>query len=116
MNRRSMLTTLAAVPAASLLRGQSAPSTAAAPVAHLKPGLVAYSYRTALMAKTMTYDDVIHMASDWGLAGVDTTVYWLDTSPQSLANLRRTAFKAGIQLYNAGARIRLAQPTKEKQD
>ncbi|HVY93155.1 MAG TPA: sugar phosphate isomerase/epimerase family protein [Bryobacteraceae bacterium] len=114
MNRRHMLTTLAAVPAASLLRGQSAPP--AAPVSHLKPGLVAYSYRTALAAKKMTYEDIIHMASDWGLSGVDTTVYWLDTSPHALANLRRTAFKAGIQLYNAGARIQLAQPTKEKQD
>ena len=109
-----MLTALAAAPAASLLRGQSAPP--ATPISHLKPGLVAYSYRTALMAKKMTYDDVIHKASDWGLAGVDTTVYWLDTSPQSLANLRRTAFKAGIQLYNAGARIQLSQPTKESQD
>ncbi|HEU5022084.1 MAG TPA: sugar phosphate isomerase/epimerase family protein [Bryobacteraceae bacterium] len=114
MNRRTMLTTLAAMPAASLLRGQIAPPST--PLSHLKPGLVAYSYRTALAAKKMTYDDVIHMASDWGLAGVDTTVYWLDTSPQNLAKLRRTAFKAGIQLYNAGARIRLAQPTKEKQD
>jgi sugar phosphate isomerase/epimerase len=111
-----MLTTLAALPAASLLRGQTA-APAAAPVSHLKPGLVAYSYRTALMAKKMTYEDVIHMASDWGLAGVDTTVYWFpDTTPHYLASLRKLAFKEGIQLYNVGARIQLSQPTKELQD
>lgn len=114
-----MLATLAAMPAAvpaiSLLKGQTAPP--AGPVSHLKPGLVAYSYRSALMAKKMTYEDVIHMASDWGLAGVDTTVYWFpDTTPHYLANLRKVAFKAGIQLYNVGARIQLAQPTKERQD
>src|SRR3569833_4615409 len=113
MNRRNMLTTLAAVPAASLLRGQTEPP--AAPVSHLKPGLVAYSYRSALMAKKMTYEDVIHMASDWGLAGVDTTVYWFpDTTPHYLTNLRKKTFKDGIQLNNVGAQNKQAQPTKEK--
>jgi sugar phosphate isomerase/epimerase len=78
---------------------------------------VAYSYRTALAAKTMTYEDVIHLASDWGLDGVDVTVYWFpDTSDQYLAGLRRTAQRSGIQLYNAGARVQLSQPTRELQD
>jgi sugar phosphate isomerase/epimerase len=117
MNRRSALTALATLPAASLLRGQSTSTPPLAPVSHLKAGLVAYSFRSELMAKKMTYEDVIHMASDWGLAGVDTTVYWFpDIMPHYLANLRKTAFKAGIQLYNAGVRVQLAQPTKEKQD
>lgn len=111
-----MLTTLAALPAASILRAQSAAPDAKA-VSHLKSGLVAYSYRTELMAKKLTYEDVIHMASDWGLDGVDTTVYWFpDTTPQYLAKLRKTAFQAGIQLYNAGVRVQLSQPTKELQD
>src|SRR3954468_10667390 len=69
------------------------------------------------MAKTLSYEDVIRMASDWGLDGVDTTVYWFpDTSDKYLANLRKVAFKAGIQLYNAGVRVQLSQPTKELQD
>jgi sugar phosphate isomerase/epimerase len=87
------------------------------PGAYLKAGLVAYSYRTALAAKTLTYEDVIHMASDWGLEGVDTTVYWFpDTSDKYLAGLRRTAQRSGVQLYNAGVRVQLSQPTKELQD
>src|ERR1700683_4119633 len=118
MNRRNLLTTLAALPVTSVLRAQSAPATPAATgIGHLKAGLVAYSYRTALAAKTMTYEDVIHMASDWGLEGGDTTVYWFpDTSDKYLANLRTTAFRRGIQLYNAGVRVQLSQPTKELQD
>jgi len=118
MNRRNLLTTLAALPVTSVLRAQSAPATPAATgIGHLKAGLVAYSYRTALAAKTMTYEDVILKASDWGLDGVDTTVYWFpDTSEKYLANLRTTAFRKGIQLYNAGVRVQLSQPTKELQD
>ena len=116
MNRRNLLKTLAALPVANALRGQSAPSQAN-PGGHLKAGLVAYTYRTELMAKKLTYEDVIHMVSDWGLAGLDTTAYWFpDTSDKYLAGLRKTAFKAGIQLYNLGVRVQLAQPTKELQD
>lgn len=118
MNRRNLLTTLASLPAASVLRAQPAPTTPPAKaVGHLKAGLVAYSYRTELAAKTLTYEDVIHMASDWGLDGVDTTVYWFpDTSDKYLAGLRRTAQRSGVQLYNVGVRVQLSQPTKELQD
>jgi sugar phosphate isomerase/epimerase len=116
MNRRQLLATIAALPAAAQLRGQST-SGATRPV--LKAGLVAYSYRTELAAKTLTYDDLIRMASDWGLEGIDTTVYWFPDTPntpkQWLASLRRTAYKHGIQLYNAGVRVRLCQPTADLQ-
>ena len=114
INRRTCLTTLAALPAVSTLRAQS---PAAKPGGRLKAGLVAYSYRTELAAKKLTYEDVIHMASDWGLDGLDTTVYWFpDTSDAYLAGLRRAAQRSGIQLYNAGVRVQLSQPTRELQD
>jgi sugar phosphate isomerase/epimerase len=117
MNRRNLLTAIAGLPVASVLRGQSTPAAPPQTAGHLRAGLVAYSYRVALAAKTMTYEDVIHKASDWGLDGVDMTVYWFpDTSDQYLAGLRRTAQRAGVQLYNAGARVQLSQPTKELQD
>lgn len=116
MNRRNLLAGLAGLPLASALEAQSVPTTSVKPGAHLKAGLVAYSYRTELAAKTLSYEDVIHMASDWGLDGVDMTVYWLDTSEKYLAALRRTAQRSGVQLYNAGVRVQLSQPTKELQD
>jgi hypothetical protein len=53
MNRRQLLTTLAAFPAATQLSAQSAPRF------HLRSGLVAYSYRKEFAAKSMSYEDLI---------------------------------------------------------
>ncbi len=110
MNRRQLLTSLAALPAATELRGQSERGF------QLRAGLVAYSYRTQLAARSMTYEDLIRKIADWGLDGLDCTVYWFpDTSPEYLASLRRTAFKNGVHIYNAGVRVSLCQPTPELQ-
>ncbi len=110
MNRRQLLQTLAALGAAAQLRGQAQPQC------RLRPGLVAYSYRKQLAAKTMTYESLIRLVSDFGLDGLDTTVYWFpDTSDQYLATLRRTAYKNAVNLYSIAVRIRLAQPTPELQ-
>lgn len=111
MNRRQVLQSLVAAAAAAQVRAQS-PSRS-----HLRPGLVAYSYRKPLAAKTMTYETLIRLVSDFGLDGLDTTVYWFpDTSDQYLANLRRTAYKNAVSLYSIAVRIRLAQPTPDLQN
>lgn len=110
MNRRKALAALAAFPVAKQLRAGSVERF------HLRPGLVAYSYRKQLAAKSLKYEDLIHMVADWGLDGLDCTVYWFpDSSDQYLASLRKTAFKNGVQIYNAGVRVRLSQPTAELQ-
>jgi len=108
MNRRQLLTTLAALPAASQLPAQSEPKF------HLRAGLVAYSYRKQFESKSLNYIDLIGRIADWGLDGLDCTVYWFpDTSNEYLASLRKAAYKSGVQIYNAGVRVRLAQPTPE---
>src|SRR5215510_4905673 len=110
MNRRQLFATLAAVPAAAQLDAQ--PSTKF----RFRSGLVAYSYRKELAAKTISYEDVIRRIADWGLDGLDCTVYWFpDTGPEYLASLRQTAFRNGVQIYNAGVRVQLSQPTAELQ-
>jgi sugar phosphate isomerase/epimerase len=110
MDRRQLLTALAALPAVAQI------SEKAADKFRLRAGLVAYSYRELLAAKKLNYDDLIHRIADWGLDGMDCTVYWFpDTSDAFLASLRKTAFKNGVQIYNAGVRVRLAQPTAELQ-
>ena len=106
MNRRQLLTTLAAVPATAQLNAQPAPNF------HFRAGLVAYSYRKELAAKSLSYEDLIRRIADWGLDGLDCTVYWFpDTSAEYLASLRKTAYKNGVQIYNAGVRVQLSQPT-----
>jgi L-ribulose-5-phosphate 3-epimerase len=108
LNRRQALGTFAALSAVSRLSGQSAPQC------HLRAGLVAYSYRKQFAAKSMSYEDLIRKVADWGLDGLDCTVYWFpNTSDPYLASLRKLAFKNGVQIYNAGVRVRLAQPTAE---
>jgi sugar phosphate isomerase/epimerase len=101
---------MAALGAAAQLRGQAQPKC------RLRPGLVAYSFRKELAAKTMTYESLIRLVSELGLDGLDTTVYWFpDTSDQYLANLRRTAYKNAVNLYSIAVRTRLAQATPELQ-
>src|SRR5580765_6742542 len=108
MNRRQLLTTLAAVPAAAQINAQPAPTF------HFRAGLVAYSYRKELAAKSLTYEDLIRRIAAWGLDGLDCTVYWFpDNSAEYLASLRKTAYKNGVQIYNAGVRVQLSQPTPE---
>src|SRR5579871_1329483 len=115
MDRRQLLQTLAAVGAAARL-GTAAQSGASSKC-HLRPGLVAYSYRKQLGDKSMTYEDLIRLVSSYGLDGLDTTVYWFpDTSDQYLARLRSTAYRNGVSLYSISVRVRLAQPTPELQN
>ena len=110
MNRRQLLATLAALSAAPQAQGQAKPKF------HLRSGLVAYSYRKELAAKTLTYEDLIKMIADWGMDGLDCTVYWFpDNGPQYLASIRKAAYKHGINIYNAGVRVQLCQPTAELQ-
>jgi sugar phosphate isomerase/epimerase len=110
MNRRQLFAASVALPAAWQLRADSAAHF------HLRAGLVAYSYKKELAAKSMSYSDLIRMVGDWGLDGLDCTVYWFpDTSNEYLASIRKVAFKNGVQIYNAGVRVQLCQATPELQ-
>src|SRR2546428_13662344 len=113
MNRRSFLTTAgAAVVAAAVPPAR----TAQVPreKARFRTGLVAYSYRQAFEAKTMTYDDLIRIAVETGTDGIDMTVYWLPaTTDDYLLPLRRFAYRNRVEIYSIGTRVRLAQPTAD---
>lgn len=113
MNRRSFLTTAAAAVAATAVPAARAPQ-ASPGKARFRTGLVAYSYRQALQAKTMTYEDLIRVAVETGTDGIDMTVYWLpSTSDSYLLSLRRVAFRNRVEIYSIGTRVQLAQPTAE---
>ena len=94
MDRRDFLAVTGAAvvagvtPTAALGR----PQDAAPRKARFRTGLVAYSYRQALMAKTVTYADLIRIAVETGIDGIDMTVYWLPgTTDDVLLPLRRLA-------------------------
>ena len=105
MRRRDLL---GAVALSAALRAQS-PNAARC---RLRTGVVAYSYRKQLEAKSRTYEWLIAYASELGLDGVDLTVYWLpETSDSYLASLRRVAFKNAVDIFGIAVRVRLSQPT-----
>jgi len=116
MNRRSFLTAAgAAVAAGTVIHGRT--PQAATGKARFRTGLVAYSYREALQAKKMTYEDLIRIAVETGTDGIDMTVYWLPgTSDEYLLPLRRLAYRNRVEIYSIGTRVQLAQPTAALRD
>ena len=111
MDRRRFLTAAGAAVASAAVRDTHAQQPPPAK-ARLRTGLVAYSYRQTLQAKTMTYEDLVRIAVETGTDGVDLTVYWLpDTSDDYLLRLRRLAYRNRVEIYSIGTRVRLAQPT-----
>ena len=112
MNRRDLLKTLPAWAAAPL-----APAQAPARKARLRSALCAYSYRTALQDKAMTYHDLVRVAADTGVDGLDMTVYWFpSTSDDFLLPLKRLAFRSAVEIYSIAVRTEMTQSTRELQD
>jgi sugar phosphate isomerase/epimerase len=65
----------------------------------------------------MKYEDLIDIAVDTGIDGIDMTVYWLpSTEPDYLRSLRRQAYRNRVEIYSIGTRVQLAQPTPELQE
>jgi L-ribulose-5-phosphate 3-epimerase len=117
MNRRSFLTTAAAALAAAAGPAADGRQTSSPGKARFRTGLVAYSYRTALQSKAMSYEDLIRVAVDTGTDGIDMTVYWLpSTESDYLLSLRRLAYRNRVEIYSIGTRVQLAQPTGELRD
>jgi sugar phosphate isomerase/epimerase len=108
LNRRSALASLAGAAAA-------ATAFAGSPLkARLRPALCAYSFREDLQKGTLKYEDMVRIAAENDLDGVDLTVYWFPNTQDSfLLPLKRAAFKAGIEIYSISVRTVLTQPPGE---
>jgi sugar phosphate isomerase/epimerase len=113
MNRRHFLASAGAAVAAAAAPLQQAP----AGKARFRSGLVAYSYRQALGSKKMSYDDLVRVAVDSGIDGLDLTVYWFpNTSDDFLLPLKRLAYKSGVEIYSISVRTELTRATQELRD
>jgi L-ribulose-5-phosphate 3-epimerase len=119
VNRRTFLAATGAVAAAAVAPVRTAAFDAQTPTPkpRFRTGLVAYSYRQALQAKTMTYEDLIKIAVETGTDGIDMTVYWMpSTNDDFVLPLRRFAYRNRVEIYSIGTRVRLAQPTPDLQE
>jgi sugar phosphate isomerase/epimerase len=111
MNRRTFLAAPLALPAFPNPQHPS-PNTQRKP--RLRSALCAYSYRDALKAGTMTYDDLVRLAVDTGIDGLDLTVYWFpDTTDRFIAPLRRLAYQSGVHIYSISVRTEMTRPKPE---
>jgi L-ribulose-5-phosphate 3-epimerase len=123
VNRRGFLANVGAIAAAAAaapvttFASRTVQGQTPASKARFRTGLVAYSYREALQAKSMTYEDLIRIAVETGTDGIDMTVYWMpSTADDFVLPLRRLAYRNRVEIYSIGTRVRLAQPTPDLQE
>lgn len=115
MNRRDLLKTL---PAAGLMTPAFAQSKAGGK-ARLRTAICAYSFRNALQSKQMSYEDLVNLAVDLDVDGLDLTVYWFPSTEDSfLLPLRRLAYRNAVEIYSISVRSDMCKPAgpeREKQ-
>jgi len=62
----------------------------------------------------MTYQDLVRLAVDCDIDGLDLTVYWFpSTEPDFLLPLRLAAYKSGVEIYSISIRTDMCRPTPE---
>lgn len=114
MNRRNLLKSIPAFAAAPLIA-----QTEAAKKSRLRTAICAYSFRTQLQSKAMSYEDLVRLAVDLDVDGLDLTVYWFpSTSDEFLLPLRRLAYRNAVEIYSISVRTDMCKPpgpAREKQ-
>ena len=114
MNRRFWLQSAFAV---SALRPLSAGVETGSGKSRLRSAICAYSFRKELESKSMKYEDLVSLAVDLGVDGLDLTVYWFPSTQDSfLLPLRRLAYRSGVELYSISVRSNLCQPEAAGQE
>ncbi len=109
MNRRDLLKTIPAAALAAL--PAAAPAAPPARRARIKSALCAYSYREALGSGEMSYGDLVDIAVENDIDGLDLTVYWFPKTglDKYLAGLRRKAFLSAVEIPAIAIRSNLCK-------
>ena len=127
MTRREMLQAVPAlaIPATAQAQGEAkAPKpeqTALTPdvrgKTRLRTAICAYSFREQLKDRSMSYADLVRLAVDLGVDGLDMTVYWMpSTLDDFLPPLRGIAYRMGVDIYSISIRSEMTRATRELQD
>jgi L-ribulose-5-phosphate 3-epimerase len=111
MRRRELLKGLPLVGAFGLPVGLKSGSEKLANIARLRTAICAYSFREALKDKTLTYEDLVRMAVEQDVDGLDLTVYWFpNTSDEFLLPLRQLAYRMCVEIYSISIRTDMCKP------
>lgn len=110
-HRRKFLTSMMGIPAAGMLMSANAKDEYKKkfPAKGLKISLNAYSFNKPLTDGSMSIDELIGFCSAIGFDGVDITAYYFKGYPQVppddyLFDIKRKAFKAGLEITGTGVR------------
>jgi len=112
MNRRNLLKTIPAAAVASLFA-----QSGSAKKSRLRTAICAYSFRRQLQSKAMSYEDLVRLAVDLDVDGLDLTVYWFpSTSDDFLLPLRRLAYRNAVEIYSISVRSDMCKPPGPARD
>lgn len=115
MNRRALLGGLPLLASGAPLLAGNRSQDMYGKKARLKPAICAYSYRKELADKSLSYSDLVRIAVDNDIDGLDLTVYWFpNTDDAFLMPLRRLAYINGVEIYSISVRTNLCQPEAAK--
>lgn len=118
MKRRELLKMVPAAAAASLMPSASAVAPrSTGGSARIKSALCAYSYREQLESGKMSYEDLVDIAVEHGIDGLDLTVYWLPKTgmDEHLLSLRRKAYLAAVEIPAIAIRSNLCKGDDRQQ-
>jgi sugar phosphate isomerase/epimerase len=85
----------------------------------LKMSLNAFSFNDLLMAKKMTLENLLETTSEIGFDGIDITGYYFQGYPnvpsdEYLYEIKRKAFRLGLDITGTGVRNDFTEPDKNK--
>jgi sugar phosphate isomerase/epimerase len=110
-HRRKFLTSVVGIPAAGMLMSADAKDEYKKKIKTkgLKISLNAYSFNKPLTDGSMSIDELIEFCSATGFDGVDITAYYFKGYPNVppddyLFDIKRKAFKAGLEITGTGVR------------
>jgi sugar phosphate isomerase/epimerase len=127
-HRRKFLSSMIAIPAVAsagiVLNTPSAfAKTFSGTVNGLKTSLNAFSFNTPLLDGSMTVSDLLDFCAATGFEGVDITGYYFKGYPQVpsdeyLFQIKRKAFKLGLEISGTGVRndFTISDKTKREQE
>ena len=113
-SRREALGSLALLPSVAL--GATPRADGGDP--RLKTAICAYSFRKALGDGSLSYLDLVDLAVEHGIDGIDSTVYWFPREDLDgfLAAFRRKAYLAAVELPSIAIRTDLCRPDARAQE
>ena len=110
-HRRKFLSSMMGIPAAGMLMSADAKDehTKKVKAKGLKTSLNAYSFNKSLIDGSMSIAELIEFCSATGFDGVDITAYYFKGYPKVppddyLFDIKRKAFKAGLEITGTGVR------------